>query len=70
MSRLYSSPEGYAVAVVASLKTRAHAGAPNHDAAQFHVVDFANQRVQQRRVPQPPAFTADRTKSFNLPKLA
>ena len=31
-------------------------GAPNHDAVQIHVVDFANHRVQQRRVPQPPAY--------------
>ena len=48
----------------------AHAGAPNHGVVQFHVADFANHRVQQRRVPQPPAFTASRTKSFSLPKPA
>ena len=33
----------------------------NFLAVQSHVVDFANHRVQQRRVPQPPAFTASRT---------
>ena len=31
--------------------------APNHDAVQIHVTDFANHRVQQRRVPQPAAHT-------------
>jgi hypothetical protein len=30
----------------------AHVGAPDHDAVQIHVVDFANPRAQQRRVPQ------------------
>ena len=32
--------------------------------------DFANRRVQQRRVPQPPALRRRRTKSFSLPKQA
>jgi hypothetical protein len=32
--------------------------------------NFAVHRVQQRRVPQPPADTASRTKSFSLPKQA
>jgi hypothetical protein len=36
--------------------------APNHDAVQIHVIDVANHRVQQRRVPQPAAFIACRTK--------
>jgi hypothetical protein len=39
-----------------------------HGVVQIHDVDFANHRVQQGRLPHPPAFTAGRTKSFNLPK--
>jgi hypothetical protein len=55
MSRLYSSPE------IMQLPSYPHRiltplGAPNHDAVQIHVVDFANHRVQQRRVPQPAAY--------------
>jgi len=46
-------------------RIRARSGAPNHDAVQTHVVDFANHRVQQRRVPQPAPFTVRRTKSFS-----
>jgi hypothetical protein len=42
--------------------------APNSGAAGSPA-DFANIRVQQRRVPQPPAFTAG-DKSFTLPKQA
>ncbi|HMM92559.1 hypothetical protein [Bradyrhizobium sp.] len=34
----------------------ARESAPNHDAVQIHVTDFANHRVQQRRVPQPATF--------------
>jgi len=34
----------------------ARSSAPNHDAVQIHVVDFANHRVQQRRVPQPAVY--------------
>jgi hypothetical protein len=42
--------------------------APNHGAGRA-TADFANIRVQQRRVPQPPAhITGDQ--SFNLPKQA
>ena len=81
MSCLYSSPESYAVALesygVALASPRparacAHriTMSSNFLAVQFHVVGFANHRVQQRRVPQPPAFTASRTKSFSLPKPA
>ncbi|WOH70088.1 hypothetical protein [Bradyrhizobium sp. BWA-3-5] len=33
----------------------AREGAPNHDAVRIHVIDVANHRVQQRRVPQPAA---------------
>jgi hypothetical protein len=36
---------------------------------QFHR-DFVVRRVQQRRVPQPPAHVASRIKSFSLPKQA
>jgi hypothetical protein len=42
--------------------------APNHGAVQ-NPADFANIRVQQRRVPQPPALIAGE-KSFTLPKQA
>jgi hypothetical protein len=42
--------------------------APNHDAAGS-TADFVNIRVQQRRVPQPPASIAG-DKSFTLPKQA
>jgi len=69
MSLLYSSPEVMQLPSYPH-RIRARSGAPNHDAVQIHVVDFANHRVQQRRVPQPAAFTARRTKSFSLPKPA
>jgi hypothetical protein len=38
------------------IRSGARRGAPNHDAVQIHVVDFANHRVQQRRVPQPTVY--------------
>jgi hypothetical protein len=55
MSRLYSSPEVMQLPSYPH-RIRARSGAPNHDAVQIHVVDFANHRVQQRRVPQPAAY--------------
>ena len=45
-----------------------HSRAPNHDAVRT-AAGLANMRVQQRRVPQPPAFIAG-VKSFTLPKQA
>src|SRR5437868_11719991 len=53
--------KSYAVAIVVSSDPGACLRAPNQDAVQIHVIDVANPRVQQRRVPQPPAFTASRT---------
>jgi hypothetical protein len=47
--------KSYAVAVVVSSDPGAKLRAPNHDAVQIHVVKVASHRVQQRRVPQPPA---------------
>jgi hypothetical protein len=41
---------------------------PNHGAAEY-AADFVNIRVQQRRVPQPPALIAG-DQSFTLPKQA
>jgi len=55
MSRLYSSPEVMQLPSYPH-RIRARSGAPNHDAVQIHVVDFANHRVQQRRVPQSAAY--------------
>jgi hypothetical protein len=67
MSRLYSSPGVFAVVIVIRYGTRdAHRIAVQFKSAS----NFAVRRVQQRRVPQPPADTASRTKSFSLPKQA
>jgi len=62
--------KSYAVAVVVSSNPGAKLRAPNQDAVQIHVVKVASHRVQQRRVPQPPAIVADRIKSFSLPERA
>jgi hypothetical protein len=51
-------------------RIRARSGAPGHNAVQIHVVDFANHRVQQRRVPHPAPFNAHRTKSIQPVKPA
>src|ERR1700737_77747 len=42
---------------------------PSRNAVHLRI-DFAVCRVQQRRVPQPPAYIAGWTKSFSLPKQA
>jgi hypothetical protein len=56
------------------IRSGARKSTPNHDAIHHDAIqtriDFANHRVQQRRVPQPPAFTASRINSFSLAKQA
>src|ERR1043166_8449178 len=73
MCRLYSSPKKLTCVAEVRFQIarswRATASpAPNHGAVRSHA-DFANIRVQQRRVPQPPASIAG-DKSFTLPKQA
>jgi hypothetical protein len=64
-------PALLSVVVFASPNPGTRSRAPNHDAVQIHVVDFANHRVQQRRVPQPaPLKPTRRIKPFSLPKPA
>ena len=72
MCRLYSSPNKFTwIAEVGSdclLWPAMHSRAPNHGAAR-KAAGLANRRVQQRRVPQQPAYIAG-VKSFTLPKQA
>jgi len=72
MCRLYSSPNkllGSSKSVwIARLWQRAGSRTPNHGAAG-NPDAFANIRVQQRRVPQPPALIAG-DQSFTLSKQA
>jgi hypothetical protein len=60
MSRLYSSPEVIAVQTCRYSHPIRHAlsGAQNRDVFQIRF-DFASHRVQQRRVPHPPALAAN-----------
>jgi hypothetical protein len=48
MSRLYSSPESLCSCRRGLIRPGARLAAPNHDAVQIHVIDFANHRVQQK----------------------
>jgi hypothetical protein len=63
-------PALLSVVVLALSDPGARSRAPNHDAVQIHVVDFANHRVQQRRVPQPAPLSRAGPNPFSLPKPA